>query len=98
MFKNLRHTNLFVLDINLLKMKNKIILTIALAAVGLFSACSGDQTAKNTKDTVQNTYGASDTANGKGDTSKVKSSDASATGGTQALKDTGKMKDTAKKK
>jgi hypothetical protein len=84
------------LYINLLKMKTKLFLSIALAGIALFSACSGDQTPRKvTKDTVQNTYHAGN-ANGKGDTSKATSSDMSANGGSQAIKDTGKMKDSTK--
>jgi len=70
-------------------MKNKLIILILSAGLCAFTACSGDQTAQTGKDTVNNRFGvAKDTS--KMDTSKIKSGDNSASGGTNAVKDTSK--------
>jgi hypothetical protein len=71
-------------------MKTKITIALLLITGALFAGCSGDQTAKNTKDTVHNTYHTKDTMK-TADTSKVTSADNSAAGGTSALKDSVKQ-------
>ena len=90
MFQNLSLPFLFNKQINLFKMKNKILIVPALSCLYFLSSCSGDRTPQNGKDTVQNTYHTKDTT--KADTSKATSSDNSATGGAKALKDTAKKK------
>lgn len=58
-------------------------------SVCLLTSCFGDHSSKNGKDTVNNRYGVSkDTS--KVDTSKMKSNDNSASGGTSLVKDTSK--------
>ena len=67
-------------------MKSKIIIITLISAVSILSACGGDHTTSQGKDTVANRFGvAKDTA--KMDTSKAISNDNSASGGTKA-KDT----------
>lgn len=61
-------------------MKNKILVAAMVCSIGLVASCSGNNTAKNSKDTVINTYKTpKDTS--KMDTSKVNSADNTATGG-----------------
>jgi hypothetical protein len=76
-------------------MKNKIIIAALACVVSLFVACSGDHTSQNGKDTVNNTYKvAKDTS--KMDTGKATSSDNSASGGSDLMKDTSKKGKSAK--
>jgi hypothetical protein len=71
-------------------MKNKIILMVLACSFSLLTACSGDRTPQNGKDSVDNRYGVSkDTS--KVDTSKIISSDNSGSGGTKIAKDTSKQ-------
>jgi hypothetical protein len=70
-------------------MKFKFIIpALALTAV-LLGSCTGDHSSHTGKDTVINTYKTKDTS--KIDTSKVISSDNSATGGAGNTKDTAKQ-------
>jgi ABC-type oligopeptide transport system substrate-binding subunit len=75
-------------------MKSKIIIAALAASISILSACGGDHSSDNGKDTVNNRFGAKDTS--KVDTSKATSADNSASGGS-ALVDTTKKKDPAKK-
>jgi hypothetical protein len=71
-------------------MKNKIILMVLACSFSLLTACSGDRTPQNGKDSVGNRYDVSkDTS--KVDTSKIISPDNSASGGTKTEKDTSKQ-------
>jgi len=71
-------------------MKARLII-IAGCSICILSACSGDHTSQNSKDTVINTYKVEkDTS--KMDTAKINSADKSATGGA------GNSSDTAKKR
>ncbi|MBB3053955.1 hypothetical protein [Mucilaginibacter gotjawali] len=68
-------------------MKNIILITSFAFGLGLFASCSGNNTSKNSKDTVINTYKIpKDTS--KADTSKVNSADNTATGGAGNTVDT----------
>jgi hypothetical protein len=71
-------------------MKNKIVILILVSGLCFLAACSGDRTPKSGTDTVKNTYKvAKDTS--KTDTSKIAgSSDNSASGGANLVKDTSK--------
>jgi hypothetical protein len=70
-------------------MKNKLIILTLSAGICIFTACSGDQTARTGKDTVNNRFGVTkDTS--KMDTSKITSGDNSAAGGSNLVKDTSK--------
>ena len=70
-------------------MKNKIILMVLACSFSFLTACSGDRTPQNGKDSVDNHYYVSkDTS--KVDTSKIISSDNSGSGGTKIAKDTSK--------
>ena len=70
-------------------MKTKIIIILTACSICLFTACSGDRTPQDGKDTGVNTYKVKkDTS--KMDTSKVTSGDNSATGGAGNTTDTAK--------
>ena len=73
-------------------MKNKFLIAVTTVSFGLFMACNGDHSTHVERDTVTNTYG-TDTAKVEKsniDTSKVTSSDNSASGGTKIAKDSSK--------
>jgi len=68
-------------------MKNIILIAALICGIGFMSACSGNNSSKNSKDTVVNTYKTpKDTS--KMDTSKVSSADNTATGGAGNTVDT----------
>jgi hypothetical protein len=69
-------------------MKNRLVILVGVASLGFLAACSGDRTPQSGNDTVKNTYKVKkDTS--KTDTSKIAgSSDNSASGGTNLVKDT----------
>jgi hypothetical protein len=71
-------------------MKNKIVILILTSGISFLAACSGDRTPQSGNDTVKNTYKvAKDTS--KTDTNKTTgSSDNSASGGANLVKDTSK--------
>jgi len=78
---------------NKFAMKNLIAIVIIVCSISALTGCSGNNTSKNQKDTVINTYKTpKDTS--KMDTSKVNSADNTATGGAGNTVDTvkpGKM-------
>ena len=68
-------------------MKNLILISAMFCGMGVVASCSGNNTSKNSKDTVINTYKTpKDTS--KMDTSKVNSADNTATGGAGNTVDT----------
>ena len=80
-------------------MKNKLLIAITAVSLGLFTACNGDHSTHVERDTVANRYG-TDTAKVEKsniDTSKVTSSDNSASGGTKTAKDSSKKQTEPKK-
>lgn len=82
-------------------MKNPLLI-FALAAFCLITTSCGGNGAHQGKDTVKNVYGSANDTTGSSegtiDTSKVSSADNSASGGTKAMRDTGKQHAPAKNK
>lgn len=81
-------------------MKNIAYIIVLLVAFCWLASCNGDHSTRSNIDTVKNQYGADTAKSNKAniDTGIAKSEDNSASGGTKALKDTSKQKDTSKKK